>query len=101
MTREQTKELLPVMQAWANGGDVQVRDRSRPTDSWDTYSGSDPDFDNKNWEWRIKPEPREFWISLRGEDEQWYSCHTSRENAERYISAKPLKLRVIHVREVL
>lgn len=58
MTREQLKAMLPVMQAWCEGKQVQLRTK---TSAWQVTE--DP-----NWtphvEYRIKPEPREWWLCL-------------------------------------
>ena len=59
MTRERAKELLPVIQAWAEGKEIQV---SLDGKDWRTLPSPNPMFENENWEWRVKPEPREFWI---------------------------------------
>ena len=61
MTKERAKELIPVIQAYAEGKAVQVR-IAGDGDPWQDYSGECPNFENGNWEWRVKPEPREFWV---------------------------------------
>ena len=63
MNREQAKELLPIIQAFADGAEIQTssrqsewRDISEP--AWSSLSA-----------YRIKPkeqEPREFWVSDSG-----------------------------------
>lgn len=68
MTRERAKELLPVFQAWAEGKEVQVA--MAGTEDWKHYGQpsplsdpdrlSDPNFENPNWKWRVKPEAREW-----------------------------------------
>lgn len=62
MTRERTKELLPVLQAWADGKEIQASCQSA-NPVWETYQGRDPNFTPESWIWRVKPEPREFWIA--------------------------------------
>lgn len=57
MNRERAKELLPIIEAFANGEDVQILYGDGST--WqDSYSPI--------WlpgkMYRIKPKPREFWI---------------------------------------
>ena len=60
MTRERAKELLPVIQAYAEGKDVQYSNSFRNPDSlWTT--AIEPTFDAQS-AWRIKPEPMELWI---------------------------------------
>jgi hypothetical protein len=62
MTREQVKELLPVMQAFAEGREVQYawRNPDRPYPDWAT--DNDPVFNDRQLKWRIKPAPREWWL---------------------------------------
>lgn len=60
MTRERAKELLPVIQAYAEGKAIQAR---LVPERWQDYSGDDPDFQNPEWLWRIKPEPRVVWVN--------------------------------------
>ena len=59
MTRETAKALLPIITAWANGEDIQVK-------SSDVWRDMDPDrdytFDSDKRNYRIKPKPREWWI---------------------------------------
>ena len=57
MDRERCKELLPVLQAFAEGKTIQCRGMGL---DWAAVST------NPTWEadeYRIKPEPREFWIN--------------------------------------
>jgi hypothetical protein len=59
MNREQAKKLLPVIQAFADGKDVQCRDKGCV--GW-------ADVDRPVWsygmDYRIKPEPREWYMVL-------------------------------------
>lgn len=81
MTQEHAKSLLPIITAYAEGKTVEVRGRDKDDTGWEiTY--------NPCWagdrDYRIKPEPREWWI-LPG-----------------YASdVKPRDGSFIHVREVL
>lgn len=52
MTRERAKELLPVIQAFAEGKEIQIY--LGYIKKWDTIT--DPLFDNSTY--RIKPEPK-------------------------------------------
>jgi hypothetical protein len=52
MTRERAKELLPIIQAYAEGKDVQVFDGCQ----WHDLSKPSPAFEGL--EYRIKPEPK-------------------------------------------
>lgn len=71
MTRQLAQELLPVIQAWADGQKIQVK-ANMPSGEWQDYipeSGDgDPMFGSVYWVWRIKPKqpkPTEFWIAYR------------------------------------
>lgn len=55
MNRERAKELLPIIEAFADGADVQIKVGER---GWSDQNS--PDFSLAN-EWRIKP--REFWVA--------------------------------------
>ncbi len=72
MNRERAKELLPIIQAFADGEDVQFRPYQYNPDIEDVPNWSDlPEqeelmitFPADDYEYRIKPKPREFWIDL-------------------------------------
>ena len=55
MTREEVKEMLPVLQAFAEGKTIESRCINGDKSLW--YDDEDPNFDN-DFEYRIKPEPR-------------------------------------------
>ena len=62
MDREQAKEIAPVLAAFAEGAVMECRYRKsngRPND-WAVHT--DEFFDYKEYEYRIKPGPREFWL---------------------------------------
>ena len=68
MTREEAKELLPIIQAWAKGKSIQVRTENRP---WFDL------LDNrlvigKIFEYRIKPEPK--YRPFKNQEECWTKC---------------------------
>lgn len=72
MKRERLKELLPVMQHYANGGEVEVR---HPNHCWG--STVDPAWRDDS-EYRIKPEPE--YVPLEAEDwikdgPWWFLAH--------------------------
>ena len=54
MTREEVKEMLPVLQAFAEGKKIESRCIKGDKSLW--YDDEDPSFDN-DLEYRIKPEP--------------------------------------------
>lgn len=55
MTREQAKELLPIIQAFAEGKEIQ---KHYPFDDVNVWCDGtdDPDFNPLSYQWRIKPE---------------------------------------------
>ena len=55
MTREEVKEMLPVLQAFADGKTIESRCIKGDKSLW--YDDEDPSFDN-DFEYRIKSEPR-------------------------------------------
>ena len=52
MTREEAKQLLPIIQAFAEGKEIQQ------TDGYDWYDLDDPDFMANGNSYRIKPGPK-------------------------------------------
>ena len=57
MNREAARKIAPIMQAYADGKDVQYK----TSDGWrDSYA---PTFDIR-LEWRVKPDPIAFWAIL-------------------------------------
>lgn len=54
MDRNQAKQLLPIIQAYAAGETIQSRCVKGDTSLW--YDDEDPSFDD-DFEYRIKPEP--------------------------------------------
>ena len=55
MTREEAKQLLPIIQAFAEGKAIESRCIKGDKSLW--YDDEDPNFDN-DFEYRIKPEPK-------------------------------------------
>ena len=57
MNRSQAKELLPIIQAFAEGKTIEIRSNSKynPGEWIETTT---PTFDIKSHEYRIKPEPK-------------------------------------------
>lgn len=55
MTREEVKEMLPVLQAFVDGKTIESRCIKGDKSLW--YDDEDPSFDN-DLEYRIKPEPK-------------------------------------------
>ena len=63
MTREEAKELLPIIQAFAEGKAIQQ------TDGYDWYDLDDPDFMASGSSYRIKPETK--YRPFKNADECW------------------------------
>ena len=55
MNRKEAAELLPIIQAYAEGKAIESRCIKGDTSLW--YDDKDPSFDN-DFEYRIKPEPK-------------------------------------------
>ena len=66
MKREEVKEMLPVLQAFAEGKTIESRCIKGDKSLW--YDDEDPSFDN-DLEYRIKPEPR--YRPFENEKECW------------------------------
>lgn len=68
MNRQQAKELLPIIQAFADGKAIEVRSNSKynPGEWIETTT---PTFDIKSHEYRIKPEPK--YRSFKDAEECW------------------------------
>ena len=69
LTREEAKEMLPIIQAWADGQTVDWYD---PAIGW-RLSGFTMDFDKKPNFYRIKPEPR--YRPFKTREECWNEMH--------------------------
>lgn len=54
MNRKQAKELLPIIQAFAEGKTAQCRTNN----TYDWVNTNTPSFTPSLWEYRIKPEPK-------------------------------------------
>jgi len=57
-----TKEMIEVMQAFEDGKEVQSR-YSESELGADWFEASDPCWDWDEFEYRIKPEPKEVWVN--------------------------------------
>ena len=69
MTREEAKELLPIMQAFAEGKTIQYRHKGRST-WYDLDSGQ---FNCDMYYYRIKPEPK--YRPFKTKEECWQEMH--------------------------
>ena len=69
MNRDRAKKLLPIMQAFAEGKDIQYHDHK---DGWVT---DDPEF-HEDLEYRIKPEPEVIYFNKKKLGERFsYGYH--------------------------
>lgn len=92
MNRDEAKQLLPIIQAYAEGKEVQYRDFG----DWNDYDDDcEPDFTDKPAHYRIKPEPVECWAVVFSDGDISRSYPTECE-ARKYCNG----LRVIRMREV-
>ena len=66
MTREETKQLLPIIQAFAEGKAIESRCIKGDKSLW--YDDEDPSFDN-DLEYRIKTEPK--YLPFKNAEECW------------------------------
>ena len=66
MDRNQAKELLPIIQAYAEGKVIESRCIKGEKSLW--YDDKDPSFDD-DFEYRIKPEPK--YRPFKGAEECW------------------------------
>ena len=92
MNREQVKKLLPVFKAFSEGKDVQFRNpEGRVNSGWI----NDDEMNHfEIYEYRIKPEPREFWVALNSNGSIFYCSHDFNDSNDETVET-------IKVREVL
>lgn len=102
MTKEQAKQLLPIITAFAEGKTIEVKDHRS---NWNEIN--DPNFDECPAFYRIKSAPkyRPFknakecwneigkhshfgWIKFKGEEESYICCYGIEDNGIFYNSAK-------------
>lgn len=67
MTREEAKELLPIIQAYAEGKTIQFLNGGKWYDVYDTDFHQSPDI------YRIKPEPK--YRPFKNQEECWNEMH--------------------------
>ncbi len=93
MTREQAKELLPVIEAFIDGKQVQFLDGTK---NWRDAGDNVTFFSNV--EYRIKPEPRE-WTIFLGSD----GCilHKDPESSYNPWEAGYQSAKAVRVREII
>ena len=67
MTRKETKELLPIMEAYSKGKIIQIWDESKWVDLDEVSFSASPD------KYRIKPEPK--YRPFKTREECWQEMH--------------------------
>ena len=67
MTRKETKELLPIMEAYSKGKIIQIWDESKWVDLDEVSFSASPD------KYRIKPEPK--YRPFKSREECWQEMH--------------------------
>ena len=96
MNRETAKALLPIIQAFAEGKTIESSN-TRGSD-WFEHK-EDVTFNLEPTRYRIKPEPREFWIV------NWNDGHTTvysqKPSTDGAIVNHPNFRNMIHVKEVI
>ena len=91
MTRESAKAAAAVINAWADGKTIQIQCGTIEKPDWRDLTVTE--FDYRAYErYRIKPEPREWWL---------VDCEGVSPAYSRKSSAELCDGKIIHVREVL
>lgn len=67
MTREETKELLPIMEAYSEGKTIQIKNKDKWVDLDEASFSASPD------KYRIKPEPK--YRPFENQEECWQEMH--------------------------
>ena len=93
-------EIIAVVQAHKNGKALEMRDD--PANEWrerrNLLEGNPPTFNFAEYEYRIKPEPLECWVTVN-DSGNFSGLHTKKSTAEEEV--KTWAGRVVHMREVL
>ena len=56
-------DRIDVIKAFVEGKSIQFKHDTSST--WDTFTSDNPGISCDNCQWRVAPEPREFWITIR------------------------------------
>lgn len=83
ITKDNAKLFLPLLQALADGKEVQLNVGSSSAPRWQTYSTLD--FTACPEHYRIKPEPRRIFLNVYADQlDDWSNClHGTREKADK------------------
>ena len=101
-----TKEMIAVMQAFEEGKTIEYNAK------WGSDAGKWDEIDDPVWDWhacnyRVKPEPKEFYVvgySVGGTEETFSEPRTLEQaefEARSYNKLNNIKTRVLKMREVL
>lgn len=93
--KEQTRERIAVMQAWAEGEEIECCDRN---DEWKPCLS--PAWNWVDFEYRVKPKPREWWLVLITGGLGDVACE-SEADAKRFVSVSSRPFEIVHVKEEL
>lgn len=99
MNRERAKELLPIIQAFAEGEEIEWKD-SGSDDEWTNYEHAQEytfSFEDKDCDFRIKPEPFECWMNIYPENKGGHPYPTEEEAAKTFFAGS---IRIAHMKEV-
>ena len=69
MTREEAKKLLPIIKAYAEGKKIIVKDKRLSDKEYNWSEADDFSFNIKQFDYRIKPEPK--YRPFKGAEECW------------------------------
>ena len=86
-------EMIAVLQAYKAGRQIQLMFANEP-DAWTDCKG--PQFDFSTFAYRVKPEPREFWLEPSSTCDGYYVY--DKEDAKPYVwrcEAKRIKVREV------
>lgn len=87
---------LEVVRAWIDGATIQYY--SNTTNTWVDVTDNDPVWDEST-QYRVKSEPREWWINVYPTSHGGSAAHLSRAIADKF--ADPSRVECVHVKEVL
>lgn len=103
MTKAMAQKWLPLIQAVAEGKELQICCPVHDIPGASEWRDCGPSFVGPATlcpdSYRIKPVPREFWLTKGGG--QYIGTHDSEADAMRYLGGYRGKTEIIHVREVL
>ena len=88
---ERTKDKITIMQAYANGEELQFKYR----DTWKQVNT--PNWDWVQYDYRIKPEPLEIWVNTYPGN---IAAHSTEKSAIKTAKGNALYV-AVHMREVI